>query len=210
MSLENSNTDGFAGGINPNDKLGKLPFKSLTIKPSDELRMRILALKQQLGISAAEVAERLVATAADVKIPWLIVKPQNGNEAGITFEQVETVMVKTFNLMNQGVGVFYRLNANEKAKQLEVVRDGSLELWRVVQKLAKETFYSPEEFKIMCECRAFVRSSHEQLKKQLEDEQKSAKPDAAKVTTWTKRIAGYEVTEHVLERLGCGEPHGAL
>lgn len=210
MSHNNQNADDFAGGNNSDEKLGKLPFKILTIKPSDELRMRILALKQQLGISAAEVAERLVATAAGVKIPWLIVKPQNGREAGIAFEQVEKVMVKTFNLVNQSVGVFYRLNANDKAKELEMVRDGSLELWRVVQKLAKETFYSPEEFKIMCECRAFVRSSREQLKKQMENEQKCEKPDAAKVTTWTKRIAGYEVTEHVLERLGCGEPHDAL
>jgi len=210
MSLNNSNTDDFAGGNNPNDKLGKLPFKTLTIKPSNELRMRILALKQQLGISAAEVAERLIATAADVKIPWLIVKPQNGSEAGIAYEQVEKVMVKTFNLINQGVGVFYRLNANEKAKQLEVVRDGSLELWRMVQKLAKETFFDPQEFKTMCECHAFVLYSLEQSKKQLEEENKREKPDPTKITMWTKRIAGYETTHHVLKRLGCGEPHDAL
>lgn len=210
MALNNSNTDGFAGGVNPDDKLGKLPFKTLTIKPSDELRMRILALKQQLGISAAEVAERLVATAAGVKIPWLIVKPQNGREAGIAFEQVEKVMVKTFNLVNQSVGIFYRLNANDKAKELEMVRDGSLELWRGVQKLAEETFYAPDEFKAMCECYAFVRYCLEQSKKQLEEEQKKEKPDAAKITMWTKRVMGYETTVHVLTRIGCGEPHDAL
>jgi len=210
MSLDNSNTAGSVGGTTSSAKLSKLPFKSLTIYPCDELRMRILALKQQLGISAAEVAERLIATAAGVKIPWLIVKPQNGNEAGITYEQAEKVMVKTFNLINQSVGVFYRLNENEKAKQLEEVRDGSLELWRVVQKLAKETFYSPEEFKAMCECHAFVLYSLEQSKKQLEEENKKEKPDQAKITMWTKRIAGYETTQHVLKRLGCGEPHDAL
>ena len=210
MSHNNQNADDFAGGNNPDEKLGKLPFKTLTIKPSNELRMRILALKQQLGISAAEVAERLVATAAGVKIPWLIVKPQNGREAGIAFEQVEKVMVKTFNLVNQSVGIFYRLNANDKAKELEMVRDGSLELWRVVQKLAKETFFDPQEFEIMCECHAFVRYSLERSKKQLEEEQKKENPDPAKITTWTKRIVGYETTVHVLTHIGCGEPHDAL
>ncbi|MFT3829855.1 MAG: hypothetical protein QM691_09155 [Opitutaceae bacterium] len=210
MSLNNSNTDDFAGGNNPNDKLGKLPFKTLTIKPSNELRMRILALKQQLGISAAEVAERLIATAAEVKIPWLIVKPQNGSEAGIAYEQVEKVMVKTFNLINQGVGVFYRLNANEKAKQLEVVRDGSLELWRVVQKLAKETFFDPQEFKTMCECHDALTPNIQQLSKEVQDEAAKEKPDQVKIEKLKKRIAGYETTKRVLKRLGCGEPHDAL
>jgi hypothetical protein len=210
MSSINSTPGDAAGDNNSDDKLGKLPFKTLTIHPRDELRIRILLLKQQLGIKAAAAAERLLCLAAEVKIPWMIIKPQNGATAGVTFAQVEKVMMKTFNVLNHGVGVFYRLNANEKAKQLEMMRDGALELWRGAQMLAKETFYSPDEFRQMCACYDFVGASREQLTRQMEDEGKKERPDAAKIAIWTKRIAGYEATEHVLKRLGCGGSYDAI
>ncbi len=187
-------------------KLAKLPFKTITVRPSVQLRMRIVAIAQKLNISAREVLERLVATAAGLKIAWVLVQPQNGPEAGIAFAQVEKVLVKVFNLLNEAAGTFYRVNANQQAKQIEAIREGCVTLWVASQNLAKETFFDPEEFKAMCECHDFTSENIKWLRKQVEDE----KADQQKLANLKKRLKGYETTQRVLKRLGCGGAHDAL
>lgn len=209
MQPNNSSSNGQLTADRLNDKYGKLPCKTLTIHPSPELRVRILEIKRKHRMTAAQVAERLLATAADVKIPWLVIKPQNGSEAGVSLRLVEGMLIKTYNVLSGAVGVCYRADANEQARRLEQIRDGALELWCAAQKLAKETFFDPEEFGQMCDCHQFVRESCDALKKQLDEEKRKEKPDLAKIAIYAKRIAGYETTQHVLKRLGC-EVHDAL
>lgn len=180
-------------------------FSKITHEISDALWVKIMKLSVQLKISPKKVYDQLVLQVADAEVKFLVIKPQNGDKAGIAMVDVESRLADTSMALRDTVGLGHRYGSAEATAKLETAFYSSLELWKAAKYLSSETFYTPTDFEDMCRAHACLTGLRAMLLKSVEEEQKKTPSDQAKITGWKRRVADYEVVIRVLKRLGCSE-----
>lgn len=182
-------------------------FSKITHEISDALWARIMKLSVQLKITPKKVYDQLVLQVADAEVRFLVVKPQNGDKAGVAMADVASRLADTSMALRDTVGLGHRYGSPEATAKLEKAFYSSLELWEAAKRLCSETFYTPADFEDMSRAHACLTGWRATLLKSVEDEQKKNPGDQAKITDWKRRVAEYEVVIRVLKRLGCSEKH---
>lgn len=178
-------------------------FSNITHEISDALWVKIMKLSVQLKISPKKVYDKLVLQVADAEVKFLVIKPQNGDQAGVAMAEVASRLAAASMALRDTVGLGHRYGSPEATAKLENAFYSSLELWEAAKRLSSETFYTPSDFEDMCRAHSCLTDWRTTLLKSIEEEQKKNPVDQAKVTGLKRRVSEYEVVIRTLKRLGC-------
>jgi hypothetical protein len=183
----------------------RLPLKTIKATPSDELRARILAIAVDTCKPCDQVLLDLLALAAGIKVPWVIVRPVNGAEAGTAMTDVAKKLAETAMVFRDRKGDFIRHGTPEQAASVTVMYRALLELWANAQRLCAATFYDEAALKTGRDVCKDVEGWLKNASKRLDEELgKNEKADQKIVVEQQRRMAQFQRIIVVLARLGFG------
>jgi len=191
-------------------KSPKLPLKEVTIRPNTELRLKILKISHETGMSAPVVLERLVAQAAGLKVTWIVVRPQFGSDVGVSLQRIAATMEQVYIAIRNAKGLIASHGTDQQRRVIDEIYARALELSALAEALAKGTMYNHDE---LVRCRqVFNRVSswrRKALKELAEEQSKGADGDSEKIHDCNIRQDQFATAIEVLKRLGFS-PEGLL
>lgn len=182
-------------------------FSKITHEISDALWVRIMKLSVQLKKSPREIYDDLVLQVSDAEARFLVIKPQNGEKAGIAMEEVGSTLAACSMALRDTVGLGHRFGNPDTTAKLEKAYAASLDLWAAAQRLGSETFYAPADFEDMRLVHSLMVDSRNGHLKKIDEEENKSPGDQAKIVALKRQVAKYEVVIRVLKRLGCADQH---
>jgi hypothetical protein len=202
MNPENQNTNPEANSPKDNPK-PRLPFKEVTIRPRDELRQRILEIQLKTGKTASAILEELLCKAAGMPINWTVIEPKNGQDAGVSLNEVEKALSNVFFALREVKGIIKSHGSREVQFKVDALVTVAMMLWAHAQSLAKSTFYDDTGLAAGRRAFRFITSWRAQRQAKLTEElAKGEAGDAAAIKEHKVVISEYDEVLKVLTRLG--------
>jgi len=194
----------------PSKKAPKLPLKEVKIRPSTELRLKILKISHETGMSAPAVLELLVAQAAGLKVTWIVVRPQCGSDVGVSLQRVDATMEQVYIAIRNAKGPIASHGTDQQRRGIDKIYTEAMELSATAQALAKGTFYNHEELVEGRQVFTWITEWHQEVSKDLAEEQaKGASGDVKRIKIKQDGKFKFSTMLAVLQRLGFS-PEGLL